>query len=660
MTNPTRCFRVAACLFLLLASAVLPVSAADGWGSHPPLRANPPASKRPLAKGTARYVDVARGNDENDGSNERPFRTIQHALTKLAPGETLYLRGGRYFENVYVSHVGTAKSPITIRSYPGEQAIIDGGLTEFQQAPKTAWEPFAGGGKNEYRSTKVYRNQRDLIGAFGDSDIGLQTYWHLKDLRAANGLSGPGPDGDIKPLYCGPGLYYDRATGRIHIRLAHTHLAGYDNYTGTTDPRTLPLVIAPFKSVPLRVDNARHVRFQDLIIRGGGYETTVVTACSDVEFDNVTIRGGTYCMRTENTLRFRFIRSAMYGNGPPWSFRGDGSLRARPGRSTRDIARLTCHSVWVTNTGREFSVYAFPMNDDWEIAYSEFTDSHDGPYFGGISMKFHHNLVDSFQDDGIYLSQMYPRHLFNGNGADIHIHSNLFSRCLTSLAFGGFWDTKDTIHIYRNLFDVRGGVLYGRPSVKAPVKKSSPGRIMSDHGGPPWSAMNIYHNTFVMTGGSRSAGMNLLKARKGNYPKRTFNNIFLHTDRLPGYFGPDPALNVHGDGNLFFSPSSTNVSSDSFFKRYRSSAAFEASKKIQSGGFSIHSFLADPRMLKTSPDWKIECDFRLRPNSPAINAGIALPNDWADPLRKTDAGKPDIGAFSLGSKPFSVGRNAKP
>ena len=29
---------------------------------------------------------------------------------------------------------------------------------------------------------------------------------------------------DLKPFYCGPGLWYDRTTGHIHARLAHTHL----------------------------------------------------------------------------------------------------------------------------------------------------------------------------------------------------------------------------------------------------------------------------------------------------------------------------------------------------------------------------------------------------------------------------------------------------
>jgi len=36
-------------------------------------------------------------------------------------GDTLYLRAGSYFENIYCALTGTEKSQITIRSYPGDE-----------------------------------------------------------------------------------------------------------------------------------------------------------------------------------------------------------------------------------------------------------------------------------------------------------------------------------------------------------------------------------------------------------------------------------------------------------------------------------------------------------------------------------------------------------
>ena len=48
-------------------------------------------------------------------------------------------------------------------------------------------------------------------------------------------------------------------------------------------------------------------------------------------------------------------------------------------------------------------------------------------------------------------------------------------------------------------------------------------------------------------------------------------------------------------------------------------------------------------------------DLRLQPNSPAINAGRALPSEWPDPIRAADKDGPDLGALPLGVDPWGVG-----
>src|SRR5207245_375664 len=93
---------------------------------------------------------------------------------------------------------------------------------------------------------------------------------------------------DLVPIYCGPGLWYDAATGRLHARLAPTNLPEVANYRGPADPRKLPLVITPYRSVPLHLDGARHVRIQDLTIRGGGLNTVILEQSSAIDLDNVT------------------------------------------------------------------------------------------------------------------------------------------------------------------------------------------------------------------------------------------------------------------------------------------------------------------------------------------------------------------------------------
>ena len=68
------------------------------------------------------------GDDSNPGTREAPWRTIQHAADTALPGNTILVRGGLYAERLNVSVSGDAdRGYITLRSHPGETAILDGG-----------------------------------------------------------------------------------------------------------------------------------------------------------------------------------------------------------------------------------------------------------------------------------------------------------------------------------------------------------------------------------------------------------------------------------------------------------------------------------------------------------------------------------------------------
>ena len=649
-------------LFVLLSAACTITSGAEGFLSHHPLRTAPPPAQRPESKGPGYFIDAERGDDKSDGAKGAPWRTIAHALGHLKAGDTLYLRGGTYYEQVYIALTGHKDAPITIRSFPGEQAILHGGLREFFLTPQDCWEPYAQGAEAEYRSRQKYPNLREVGGSFGDSMIGLQTYYHAIDLRSQSELVdwedwNRQAQTDIKPLYCGPGLWYDSETGYLHLRLAHTHLPGpIPNYRGETDPRKLPLVLAPQSAIAVRIDGGKHLRFQDLVIRGGGYTTIQLEGASDIDFDNVTVWCSTYGIRAFGTDRLRFWRSALHGNVAPWTFRNDGSKRDYPGRPHRNISRLNTHALLENDAGRESSVYAFPQNDNWEFGYSEFTDAHDGLYLGAIKARFHHNLIDNMQDDGIYLSPMYLRHRLDDSVPEIHVYQNVFSRLLTALAFGGPEPvTQDVVYVYGNLFDLRGAVHAGRPSTKQAEPSLTTGKVIGDHGSPPWSAMNIYGNTFVMSG-SRSAEMGTAGGVRAGHPRRVFNNIFCHLDRLPGYIIPGQGVDVVEDGNLYWGKMTDEKAAAALLSRFRSSEQFRESQKLYPAGSSSHSLVADPKFLKSdNPEMP---DYRLQAGSPAVNAGVPLPEGWPNPLRELDAGQPDIGAFPLGTEPLRVGRTA--
>ena len=75
----------------------------------------------------ATYYVSPSGNNANAGtSSAAPVKTINKALEKVVAGDTVYLRGGTYREQVEVKRPGAAGKPITITNYPGEVAVIKG------------------------------------------------------------------------------------------------------------------------------------------------------------------------------------------------------------------------------------------------------------------------------------------------------------------------------------------------------------------------------------------------------------------------------------------------------------------------------------------------------------------------------------------------------
>lgn len=81
------------------------------------------------------YVSV-QGNDINDGSLEKPLRTIQAAASKMNSGDTCYIREGEYNENVTLINF-IADKKTTFKAYNGEKVVITGA------APlKVKWEKY--------------------------------------------------------------------------------------------------------------------------------------------------------------------------------------------------------------------------------------------------------------------------------------------------------------------------------------------------------------------------------------------------------------------------------------------------------------------------------------------------------------------------------------
>jgi hypothetical protein len=65
--------------------------------------------------GPSLYVDASHGSDDNNGSEGKPFKTIQAALDVVRPGTTIRLAEGEYRERIETKVDGDEDAPITIK-----------------------------------------------------------------------------------------------------------------------------------------------------------------------------------------------------------------------------------------------------------------------------------------------------------------------------------------------------------------------------------------------------------------------------------------------------------------------------------------------------------------------------------------------------------------
>lgn len=88
----------------------------------------------------ARYYLSPRGDDDNPGTQERPWRTPEYAVRRLQPGDTLYFCAGVYLLQQRIEPPsGAPGAPITLMACPGEEAVVDGAAldaADFHQRPR--------------------------------------------------------------------------------------------------------------------------------------------------------------------------------------------------------------------------------------------------------------------------------------------------------------------------------------------------------------------------------------------------------------------------------------------------------------------------------------------------------------------------------------------
>jgi hypothetical protein len=80
------------------------------------------------------YVSATSGSDSNDGSLHHPWKTLEYAMKKPNPGDTVYIMAGVYYDTAitpWSAKSGTASHVITYKPYGNGEVILDGSGSDY-------------------------------------------------------------------------------------------------------------------------------------------------------------------------------------------------------------------------------------------------------------------------------------------------------------------------------------------------------------------------------------------------------------------------------------------------------------------------------------------------------------------------------------------------
>jgi hypothetical protein len=309
-----------------------------------------------------------------------------------------------------------------------------------------------------------------------------------------------------------------------------------------------------------------------------------------------------------------------------------------------------------------------PANENIEFANCEFTDDHDFAYVRYVkNLRFHHNFVDNFNDDGFECGPKLRDHT-------MYIYQNRIGACLGTFTQHEIdkdespldHNSKAGAYIFRNVIDQRAGVPYHLPKEAEPSGEflHHEGHLVGDHGGPIWAVMHFYQNTFLrrtpIFRENYMFGLGVLGLRHSE--RDVFNNIFAQAGTVPGvnFVAMKEAVNLHEGGNVIWGVTGGPELKTDPFAKFRASPLFQDSMRYHSPGWTTQDRIGDPRFVGSLNDDANPVDVRIQKGSAAAKAGVPIPADWPDPLRdEKKSDHPDAGALPLGAKPWGIGVDAR-
>jgi len=558
------------------------------------------------------YYVSPHGNNNAKGNLRHPWKSIQKSINKIKAGDTLMVRGGVYkiFKPIKIKTPKTSKTrPITIKAYPSEKPILDASLYEFSNVPNKAWK-IVDAKHHIYRSKKRFYNIRYLSAFLSEAEknYALVVY---KDKAPffSNNQNYPGS----KRYYVGPGIYYDRTSHFIYIRMQHSkyqnllinrlpNLRGLKknqdfNFPRITDPRKTKLHIGIITTMI-------HIQVSHVNISGLTIKNTYSGVYINPNLERIKIRSNNFQPRyygiivRENSKYINITRNKVDCHIPNWIARSDIK---RP-RETMPPAKSYHGAGIELADGKSHNINIFK-----NTIQNCFDAVHLAQTFHDIHI--HHNKFFNIRDDAVHMGSA---------SYNIEIDHNKMIGVYLGVSYHGR-DKKEsknvgTTFIHHNIIDTSTPQFLGRadpknlfPPFMHGFKETGwgSGRPFGSHDATnivspdPWK---IYNNTLIAMDGGDRLGFGQCYRHDIFDPKKpheVYNNIFLmYGDH---YLGRDCRLtdgSTKMDGNLYWKIQKYGKVIKPFFYNYDDKAFknLKILKKKSKNKWEKHGVEADPKL----------------------------------------------------------------
>ncbi|MCE9611990.1 MAG: hypothetical protein K8R23_17470 [Chthoniobacter sp.] len=231
-----------------------------------------------LASAAEWHVDAKAGDNAADGKTVKTsWKTLTHAAKQIAPGDSIIVHEGVYFEQVSLAKAGTAEQPIRFAADKlAKNRVIISGADPGIRSGEKKWTPVEKQPQLfsialDHAPARVLCDETDLFA--------YPSLKALKSFTLDGGIPGPAH-----------GFAYDAGTGMLYVRL-HTS-AVY----GAPDPNKRTMKVSPAgsgRTNAATVENAAWTVLGEgpsyVVLEGFTFETPALAGVF-AQADNVTVR----------------------------------------------------------------------------------------------------------------------------------------------------------------------------------------------------------------------------------------------------------------------------------------------------------------------------------------------------------------------------------